>query len=536
MRRLQLRINGIDLDPARNPAVLDTYTWDPSSALDLCRSRGRFLEECATAVGTAHCEGCLRGALVDTEAVPASAALAGGVGYFLLNLSDGQKVLVAVGPGPVSVPVETIGTLAGGKVAVIPVNIDTIKWYVTDIMPRYSPRAFGAVPRVGVGDRQTVTVWPGVIEALGIIGGPAETIQNSAYRELAPMDMILSPPSSEVTYLPGHGSLSIGHTGSSIQGFWLSGVISHIENGVTEPYGADLDHIPVKTGDAAGIAKAKYLIDCGRHFTFFTLDTSALFDFSKTDLSARYDAAIDAGVELYDYLVQIKQGEPFDYEFSLDEGPGITTPEELRYVLDRLTKKGVKVAFIAPNVGFEKRLDYRLPDGMPGLEARVKEMAVIAADYGALLDFHSGSDKSSLTYQTISKAAGGKIKLKVSGKLQLILSEVLADLDPEFFNEWWDYTFISAKAEADAGSSVAVEYVKMVEDRRQAQGAGFTRLPQDRFFTDFSFGMVGAKDEKGNFLHRDRFYSLKPEVQAEYTRRVRDYVVKLAEDLGVRRK
>jgi len=249
-----------------------------------------------------------------------------------------------------------------------------------------------------------------------------------------------------------------------------------------------------------------------------------------------YDAAIDAGVELYDYLVQIKQGEPFDYEFSLDEGPGITTPEELRYALDRLTKKGVKVAFIAPNVGFEKRLDYRLPDGMPGLEARVKEMAVIAADYGALLDFHSGSDKSSLTYQTISKAAGGKIKLKVSGKLQLILSEVLADLDPEFFNEWWDYTLISAKAEADAGSSVAVEYVKMVEDRRQAQGAGFTRLPQDRFFTDFSFGMVGAKDEKGNFLHRDRFYSLKPEVQAEYTRRVRDYVVKLAEDLGVRRK
>lgn len=531
-----MRIDGIDLDPARNPAVLDTCTWDPQAALRQCEEHGPFLRDCADAVGTAHCESCLKAVLIDTPAVPASAALNDGVGYFLMNLSDGQKVIIAAAPKQVSVPVASIGALADGKVAVIPVDTDTVKWFVSDIMPRFSPRAFGGVPRIGVGDRQTVTVWPGVIEALDIIGGPAETIQNSAYRELAPMDMILSPPGAEVTYLPGHGSLSIGHTGSSIQGFWLAGVLSHIENGVTQPYGADLDHVPVKSADEAGMARAKYLIDCGRHFTFFTLDTSALFDFSTADLSARYDKAIDAGVELYNYLREIKQGEAFDYEFSLDEGPGITEPEELRYALDRLTKQGVVVNFIAPNVGFEKRLDYRLPDGMPGLEARVKEMAAIAAEYGALLDFHSGSDKSSTTYQTISRACGGKLKLKVSGKLQLILSEVLADLDREFFDEWWDYTLVSAKAEADAGSAVAAEYVKMVEDRRQADGQSFRRLPQDRFFTDFSFGMVGAKDDKGNFLHRDRFYSLGSEVREEYTRRVRDYVVKLAEDLGLRRK
>jgi len=349
------------------------------------------------------------------------------------------------------------------------------------------------------------------------------------------MDMILSPPGDEVTYLPGHGSLSIGHTGSSIEGFWLAGVVGHIENGVSEPYGADLDHIPVKTAGPEGIARAKYLIDCGRHFTFFTLDTSALFDFSKSDLGERYDAAIDAAVELHHYIKQIKQGEAFDYEFSLDEGPEITEPAELRYCLERLTRAGVVVNFIAPNVGFEKRLDYRKPDGMPALEARVKEMAAIAAEYGALLDFHSGSDKSSLTYQTISKAAGGKIKLKVSGKLQLILSEVIADLDPEFFAEWWDYTLVSAKAEADSGSAVAAEYVKLIEDRRATEGASFRRLPQDRFFTDFSFGMVGAKDAHGAFMHRDRFYSLTPEVQAEYTKRVVAYVTKLAEDLGLRR-
>jgi hypothetical protein len=283
------------------------------------------------------------------------------------------------------------------------------------------------------------------------------------------------------------------------------------------------------------MAKAKSLIDRGRHFTFFTLDTSFLFDFSASDLSARYDVAIDAAVDLFNYIKRLKHGEPFDFEFSLDEGPSITEPAELRYVLDRLTGKGVTVNFIAPNVGFEKRLDYRLPDGMAGLAARVSEMSKTAGEFGALLDFHSGSDKSPLTYQTISKAAGGKLKLKVSGKLQLILAETLADVDPAFFNDWWDYTLVSAKAEAEAGSLVAADYVKLAEDRRAAEGARFKRSPRDRFFTDFSFGMVGAKDERGAFLHRDRFYSLKPEVQAEYTKRVVDYVVNLAGDLGLGR-
>ena len=528
-------VNGIEIDPARNPAVLDTCTWDPPAAMRQCDAMSAFFGDCVAAAASAECAGCLKGALLDTKAVENSIAYEDGTGYFLLKLDDGQKVLVAASGKPASRGVPTIGSLADGKAAIIPVNTETVKYYITKIAPQYSPRAFGAVPRIGIGNRQTVTVWPGIIEALMKIGGPAETIQNSAYRELAPMDMILSPPGAEVTYLPGHGSLSIGHTGSSIEGFWLAGVLRHIEQGCTEPFGADLDHVPVKSADEAGIAKAKHLIDCGKHFSFFTLDTSFLFDFNKSDLSDRYDTAIEAGVEMYNYIKQVKQGEAFDYEFSLDEGPSITEPDELRYVLDRLTKKGVKVTFIAPNVGFEKRVDYRKPDGMPGLAARVKQMSEIAVDYGALLDFHSGSDKSATTYRTISDAAGGKIKLKVSGKLQLLLSEVMADLDPAFFNEWWDYTLVSAKADADGGSAVANGLVGLMEERRAKEGSTFKQSPKDRFFADFSFGMVGAKNEKGEFLHRDRFYPLAPNVQAEYSGRVVDYVVQLSDDLNLKR-
>ncbi|MGC8861569.1 MAG: tagaturonate epimerase family protein, partial [Armatimonadota bacterium] len=412
-----MKINGIELKPEVNPAVLDTFTWDISAAAEESRKLEAFLMQCAIAVGTAHCAGCLRGELVDTQAVLESAVLQDGTGYFLVNLSDGQKLLAAVSPKGVEVPGEPVASYAGGKVALLPVNTETVKWYVTRVAPRFSPRAFGSQPRLGIGGRQTVTVWPGIIKGLETIGGPAETIQNSAYRELAPMEMILSPPGEEVTYLPGHGSLNIGHTGSSIEGFWLAGVVSHIENGCAEPYGADLDHVPVKAAGEAGLSKARRLIDCGRHFTFFTLDTSALFDFSTDDLSSRYDAAIDAAAAIFDYIRSIKRGEAFDFEFSLDEGPGLTQPQELEYVLKRLTDSGVTVNFIAPNVGFEKRLDYRLPDGVAGLEARVREMSRIASGYGALLDFHSGSDKSPETYRAISRACDGRLKLKVSGKL-----------------------------------------------------------------------------------------------------------------------
>lgn len=535
-------INGIEIDPAVNPGTLDTLTWDPEAAIRLIKQNQSDLQAVQQAImasGSVE-EFPSQLARIQTEGITffaESVSLYDDIGYMLAGLPDGQKVFLSAsiyGNKPV---MKMIGDVSLGmmRAYISPVNVETVSTFVAVIAPRFAPKAAGSVSRLGIGNRQTVTVWPSIFEAIKEVGGPAEIVQNSAYRELAPLDFIMAPPSKEAAYLPGHGSLNIGHTGSSIQGLWLYGVVSAIEHGFTEPYGADLDHIPVKSSDEAGLAHAKMLIDLGRHYTFFTLDTSYLFNLDAEDMGERYGAAIDAAVAMFEHIKALKGDEKFDFEFSLDEGPAITTPEEQEYVLRELTNRGVSVQFIAPNVGFEKRVDYRLPDGLPALEARVKALSEVAARYGALLDFHSGSDKSSTTYQTISRACGGNLKLKVSGKLQLILSEVLADMDPEFFNFWWDWTLKTAQAEADGGSEVAAKYVGLVEERKDAEGANFQRSPKDLFFTDFSFAMVGAKDESGGFLYRDRFYSLSPEVQAEYTRRVKEYVIKLAEDMNLRR-
>lgn len=592
-----MHIKGIELDPAANPAVLDTMTWDPGVALATLTSSERSLKSVAGIVRNA--------ALAKSDVNKLREAIEQGVSqsdaftiftpsivkkdneiYMLAALKDGQRVFLSVydahdSPDLPGIWEETFDVAGGGELAVgaSPVNIENVRIYVTKIAPQFGPRALGATPRLGVGNRQSTLVWPGIYAAMRKTGIQAEIIQNSAYRELAPVSFILSPPANEVTYLPGHGSLNIGHTGSSIQGLWLAGVVSAIENGFDMPYGADLDHIPVKSADAEGIARAKALVDAGRHFTFFTLDTSAVFNLdalkmtgseldtafgaavpadaraellksyndrpanvaaaywpnSETQvkqMAAAYLVSIEAATELYNHIKALKGKEAFDFEFSLDEGPEITEPVEQTFVLNELKKRGVAVTFIAPNVGFEKRVDYRKPDGLPGLTERVSNMNDIARAYGTMLDFHSGSDKAPKTYQAIAKAGGG-VKLKVSGKLQLIFSEVMADMDEEFFNKWWDWTLGSARAEADRGSDVAKKYVSIVDERKAAEGDKFKRSPKDLFFTDFSFGMVGAKDEKGQFMFREEFYRVSDPIRQEYTKRCKEYLVELAKDLDL---
>lgn len=534
-------INNIEIDPGANPAVLNTLTWDTDQALAQVKDAGddlSVLERCVMSSGgnVDSLKSILAGAVTRSlRFAPESAALAQGAGYLLVRLPDNQRVLFSASIAGKRPPFAVVGEVRTGLVKgyISPVDVESVPVFLKSINSSCAPSPAGTQPRLGVGNRQTTTVWPGIFKAMRDLGGPGEIIQNSAYRELAPQSFILAPPSPEAAYLPGHGSLNIGHTGSSIEGLWLQGAVAALENGFTTPYGADLDHIPVRGLDEESLAFSKNLITLGRHYTFFTIDASALFHLDRPDLEGRYGEAVEAAAILYDHIRTLKGGEEFDFEFSLDEGPSITEPEEQEYVLKSLTDRGVRVHFIAPNVGFEKRLDYRRSDGLDALDQRVRVLSQQADHFGAVLDFHSGSDKSRQTYRTISRACEGRLKLKVSGKLQLILSEVLADLNPEFFNFWWDWTLETAENEAQQGSEVAAEYVQIVRSRMQAEGSGFTRSPADRFFTDFSFAMVGAKDADGRFLYRDQFYSFSPEVQSEYESRTKSYVLQLADDLNL---
>ncbi|MGA2977064.1 MAG: hypothetical protein ABSF77_17285 [Spirochaetia bacterium] len=50
-------------------------------------------------------------------------------------------------------------------------------------------------------------------------------------------------------------------------------------------------------------------------------------------------------------------------------------------------------------------------------------------------------------------------------------------------------------------------------------------------FSLFCYATVGKRDGEGDFIYRERFYSLAPDFYAEYTRRVKSHLCTLARDL-----
>uniref|UniRef100_A0A7C4FFT1 Uncharacterized protein n=1 Tax=Thermofilum pendens TaxID=2269 RepID=A0A7C4FFT1_THEPE len=118
------------------------------------------------------------------------------------------------------------------------------------------------------------------------------------------------------------------------------------------------------------------------------------------------------------------------FEIAFDETPHPTRPEELLFLMEELRLRGLQPHFVAPNVGFEKRADYR--GDLGELRYRVARLAAIARSYGALLSFHSGSGSSPWSgkgqgvYEVLLEATGGRLKYKISGVYYELLLSILS--------------------------------------------------------------------------------------------------------------
>ena len=118
------------------------------------------------------------------------------------------------------------------------------------------------------------------------------------------------------------------------------------------------------------------------------------------------------------------------------------------------------------------------------------------------------------------------IHFKISPYLQTLFADVLYDFDREMFRTWWDDTCEFALENAREGSRLAAHCVKQYESE-----PGANPHPKFNLFRLFCYATVGKRDAEGNFIYRDRFYSLSPDFYAEYTRRVKSYLCMLAHDL-----
>jgi hypothetical protein len=582
-----MKFGKIEIEPRTNPAVLDTATWEPKSAWDaVCAVDESYWNSVAKSVREGNSfhidEHCI---VYAGSCAEYRASL-----FFLVGLADGQQVFVALGtpykePGtdgkdsPLGKPISSRSLKDETCLAIYRTDSTTVDRYVSLIRSDKGPKALGATPRLGVGSRMTVAAWLGVWTAMDKCNFCANPIQNSV-REVNLLDDLLAGRQPRYNYLANFGKVPEGHTGSTFEGLWVAGVLEALKDASSPPFGADADHITVRR-QASDINHAKRVIEAAHRYTFFTLDVSDLLNYDTMDvcsesasleylsnyiakpdrqsevlayyadkryfsgreyrldkatvgrLVGKYWKALDAVEQLSGYINSVRNGTPFDLEFSVDETPPgidaftcLTTDIELIFLLLELQRRQIPVTHIAPNFGVEKGLDYRGKDGLAALEKRVRTLYDISCEFGIMLDCHSGDDLKSSTRKVFGRATQGNIHFKVSPALQVIFAETMNDINPNRFLFWWEDTLDYARREAAAGSVFAAECL-----RRYETDVDPTPSPRHAVFHYYNFASVGRRDSKGQFIHREKFYNLSAEFYGEYQRRVCEYLCEVAADV-----
>jgi hypothetical protein len=563
-----MRFGKLQINPALSPGVLDTGTWDRASAAHAVQG---VAGSAWHAVVEAAAQGASLPPVPGVEIYASACARHDETLVCPAGLLDGQQVFLALGPQAQDVGLGA-PIASWEPAALYPTDAAVIDRFLRTLAPDYGPRALGPVPRLGVGTRMTTAVWPAIWQAMSMRGFAANAIQNSV-RELNFLQTLLEAQPAEKNIAFGFGAIETGYTGSSFEGLWVAGVLDALKHGIVLPYGADADHIQVKRG-ADGLARAKRMLDATRYYSFYTLDVSDVLDYTamaadgarlldtrlpdsrgRRDVVAfhqqprrvggfeyrpdaatlgrlvgKYWAALDAVGAMYEYILGLKAGWPFDLELSIDEHPNdvptfdcLTSETELIFVLLEAQRRSVPLTHVAPNFGVEKGTDYRGDDGMHGFEARAQILCRIAAEFGVMADFHSGDDLSAATRQAIGRATGGRNHFKVSPNLQLLFAEVLAEHHPDLFNRWWQDAFAYAQREAGHGSAFAAECIRQSDAAKPSS--------HDAIFHYFSFAYVGRRDVAGQFICREEFYSLSPAFYTAYQDCIASYLIELADDL-----
>lgn len=563
-------------DPATNPAILNTATWDEKPII----AKLSGLEKEVLGENYEHDMQAL-GQLSIHLHEPSYTKTTQGT-WALCSSDDGQQFFLGVGRlgDELSFDPFYAKPLSNGlSLYAFKAEDQVIDAFVTHVQPEKGPRRFGPLPRLGLGNRHTTTLWPGIWRSMQTKGYAANAIQNSV-RELHLLESLKRGDPVRENHLYSFGAMQEGHTGSTFEGLWTSGVLSALQTPGTLRFGADADHLQVKRG-AEGIERTKLFIDAAKYYSFYTIDVSDILryvaltnlsdgeidQFLKEDvgtnvfinelvdfhigaaqklqlsdkpnrefirrLLCKYWPALQAMERLDEYLLSIKAGREYDLELSIDETPAdfpvfdaITRDAELLFLIKEIERRSLGVSHIAPNFGVEKGVDYRVPEGLEELSARVGRQVAMAKAHGLILDCHSGDDLSRQTRRVLGAASKGDIHFKLSPSLQVLYAQTLEDVNPTDFAIWWNDTLAYAQRSASQGSSIAIESLALLSEKDKR-----TPSASHLFFREYNFGTVGKRSPEGKYLYRSMFYSQSKEFQEQLTSRLEEMLNGCAEDL-----
>jgi hypothetical protein len=323
------------------------------------------------------------------------------------------------------------------------------------------------------------------------------------------------------------------------------------QEGFEEPWGADGDHL--KTEDwvrrALGIGFTMITADVSDHIRAgqaastepeaeqayaglpgdyrrrieesylrwsLRLDTGTVIRFSPSALRRAalvYREAVEQAARLYRAGVEVRGEAGFDFELSVDETSGPTTPEDHAFVALEARAAGVRLSSLAPRfVGeFQKGIDY-IGD-LAELERTFAAHAALARALGHRLSVHSGSDKFS-AFPLVGRLTRGRFHLKTAGTSWLEAVRVIARREPALYRR----LHAAALQRFEAARryyhvSTDLDKVPLLSGLQDAELPGLFDNPDARQLLHITYGELLRDPELG----RDFFAALGIHLEAYWT-------------------
>jgi hypothetical protein len=460
---------------------------------------------------------------------------------------------------------------------------------------------------LGIGARFTTLHWPAVEWAMAQLGLGMTANQNSIPRELVyDVNAMLEGRLDTVPFPFIGANVPEGHQGQSVEGMSHGCVLSKLKTGFHRrgvAWSFNADHQPIggkfdgrEDALVAGCLLASYItFDLSPELAQTTVPADAA-GWVGANVDPKLVATVKArvaaaGLTLHESdftkllayvwpsLQKMKRrdekyrairekifttpaGRAYLRELSIDELPGLTTPETTAIMFSLCEALGMKIHFIAPAFGFQKNMPF--PDNAALRELIARQWAV-CTKFDASIGFHSGSGKSGDNYRVMGEVTGGRLEIKTSGRYTYEMGRALAASknpgDHALWRDWYRFTLelallgaVSPDAteqkmacvfitDALAKAGAPTEVFASPAATRAALEA-LPESPEHMFWFEYNFLYVlagGGRPEKAalgdhtaaGYAQRARFYSISAEGRLNYSRNVARYIVFLAETTGL---
>ncbi len=490
-------------------------------------------------------------------------------------------------------------------------NLILLKNLVQEHDPRSTifPTATGRLGEstLGVGARFTTLHWPAVEWAMAQLGLGVTANQNSIPRELVyDVNAMLDGRLDTVPFPFIGANVPEGHQGQSVEGMSHGSILSKLKTGFHRrriAWSFNADHQPI--GGKFDSREDQLVAGCV-FASYITFDLSPELAQTKvpadaggwveSNVPAALVAAVKARVreagltiqeaefaKLIAYVWPAMQkmqqrdrkyraareklfttnvGRDYLRELSIDELPGLTTPETTAVMLALCEALEMRIHFVAPAFGFQKNMPY--PDNA-ALRALIEKQWAVCAKFGASIGFHSGSGKSAENYAVMGQVTGGRLEIKTSGRYTYEMGKALAEsknsTDQALWTDWYRFTLELALLGSFSADLTEQKMARVfVSDALEKSGrktdvftspeacrAALEALPaspEHMFWFEYNFLFVlagGGQATKAalgdhtpaGYAQRARFYSISEEGKLRYARNVARYIVFLAETTGL---